>query len=566
MKKVAWSLCALFVIIVSALVLPKINEKSPTDSPSESVGYPGALIIPYFDFAKTAREKFLDELVKTSKPNKVILLSANHFDSSADFLVTKRKWEFIDQKVETDNAAVQNLIDTKIATLDESVFENEQGINNVLPEVQKKFPSAKITPILVKKDVAKDKLESLVSYFATNCPDCFLVGSVNFSHDQPSSLAQIHDQTTIDALKSQDEERVLSSETDSPETLFILTRWGKLNKLNFSLYQNSNSGLVQQDYESGTTSWVIGEYKKDVVTEAAKTSFLFGGDIMFDRMVNRTMQKLGYDKAFASLGETTFYGADIRIANLEGPISGEKVDDDVTPDNLTFDFPIDSLKASEYLNFSFLSLSNNHSQNAGLDGLTNTREILTDSKITPIGSQSSFDETNIARFDSAGIKVSIIAVNILSLDNHSELISAAKKEKEQGRYVIFFPHWGNEYNTTHSVAQEQLAYQMIDNGADLIIGSHPHVIQDSEIYKNKLIVYSLGNFIFDQTFSKETQRGVLVGGVIDKDALTVSFFPIEIKNYQPKLLRGQERSDILKHVVPSGTELRNGDTILLKSN
>lgn len=538
-----------------------------TDSLSAEISKPdrsGAMIIPHFDFAENSRQKFLAGLLGKDEVKKIVLFSVNHFDSSADFISSKKPWSFTDQTVCVDDNFVDELSADDLVDINDNVFVGEHGISNVIDEIQENFDSAKITPVIVRPNMSKDDLDYFISAINKRCPECYLVGSVDFSHYLPSSLAQIHDQTTLDAIASQDDKRILNSETDSPEILYMLNWWAKENNLNFRLYENNNSGLAQKNYDMETTSWAIGEYTQSKARSAQVVSFLFGGDIMLDRMINHVFQDKGFGDVFSNLGERTFLGSDIKIANLEGPISATAIDDDISSDNLIFNFAPESIDALKALKFNYLSLSNNHSQNAGMKGLQNTRDILKENSIESIGSQTGFDQTNIVRSDVGGTKISIIAVNILSVSYEDKFVEAVKQEKNLGRFVIFFPHWGNEYSTTHSSAQRQLAHKMIDSGTDLIIGSHPHVIQDSEIYNDKLIVYSLGNFVFDQTFSIETQQGVLIGGTIKEDETKISFFPIEIKNYKPQFARGTLRQDILSHVIPSGIPLENSDTIILK--
>ena len=75
-----------------------------------------------------------------------------------------------------------------------------------------------------------------------------------------------------------------------------------------------------------------------------------------------------------------------------------------------------------------------------------------------------------------------------------------------------FTHWGAEYNENFTKTQQEQAHQIIDAGADVIFGSHPHVVEPMEEYKGKIIFYSLGNFVFDQLFSEKTSKNWLWGG------------------------------------------------------
>ena len=89
---------------------------------------------------------------------------------------------------------------------------------------------------------------------------------------------------------------------------------------------------------------------------------------------------------------------------------------------------------------------------------------------------------------------------------------------------MFHSIWGDEYQK-HNSRQEKLAHEAIDSGADIIVGAHPHVAQDVEIYKDKPIMYSLGNFMFDQYFSQET-----MGGLVVHKAYKPTVILIDIKN------------------------------------
>jgi poly-gamma-glutamate synthesis protein (capsule biosynthesis protein) len=121
-----------------------------------------------------------------------------------------------------------------------------------------------------------------------------------------------------------------------------------------------------------------------------------------------------------------------------------------------------------------------------------------------------------------------------------QTIANLNKFKDKNVFIVLYAHWGDEYLANPSFRTVELAHQFIDEGADLVIGSHPHVIQKREIYNGKQIYYSLGNFVFDQYFSKETTEGLLVELSIDPFS----------KNYSTK-----------EYKV---TLLTNGQTILLE--
>jgi poly-gamma-glutamate synthesis protein (capsule biosynthesis protein) len=110
-------------------------------------------------------------------------------------------------------------------------------------------------------------------------------------------------------------------------------------------------------------------------------------------------------------------------------------------------------------------------------------------------------------------------------------------------------HWGTEYQHVNGRLQAEMAHKLIDAGADVIIGHHPHVIQGIEVYQGKPIFYSLGNFVFDQYFSEDTQRGLAIGLVLDKDGIEASIFPLRSSASQVSLADEKEKAKILGSVA-----------------
>ncbi|MBI5206776.1 MAG: CapA family protein, partial [Candidatus Firestonebacteria bacterium] len=151
------------------------------------------------------------------------------------------------------------------------------------------------------------------------------------------------------------------------------------------------------------------------------------------------------------------------------------------------------------------------------------------------------------------IKIGLLGYNGLFAKNTSLIVNEIKKIKSRSDFVIVFPHWGVEYEKTPNDDQKNTAKAFIDAGADLIIGTHPHVIQSIETYKNKFIFYSLGNFIFDQYFSESTMEGLSVGILLQKKQNKIQsanyLFPINItKKSQPELAQGKTKEKILKEL------------------
>lgn len=300
-----------------------------------------------------------------------------------------------------------------------------------------------------------------------------------------------------------------------------------------------------------------------IVNDESSFTFILGGDAMLGRAVAWKFDN-DVTQAFEKLGQNYFANKNLGLINLEGPISTENITPNPTADNLVFNFPLNSIAALKYLGVNAVSLGNNHSQNQGQTGLDATRTLLTEAGITPIGAQTTFNENSIKEFKGNNINLSVITINELA--NQDDLMSVIKAEKTKGNLVLVFPHWGNEYQTTHSGNQTELGHSWIDSGADLVIGSHPHVVQDAEVYKNKPIFYSLGNFVFDQNFSSETQHGLILSGTITDKNISLELLPTVISGYQVELQTGAEKDKIINQFKKEiGTQYFQGDNLEIKN-
>jgi len=299
--------------------------------------------------------------------------------------------------------------------------------------------------------------------------------------------------------------------------------------------------------------------------KTTETTFTFAGDMMFDRYVNHSFKNIGLEHIFDNLNKTLFSDSDIRFANLEGPISSEPIADDYPARSLVFNMPSTTILALNVLSLNGVSLANNHTLNAENSGFDTTKQQLDSVDIGYAGTQNGFSEDgSIIRYDTA-IPVAIICIDYLAYSNNVKITAAIQAEKAKGEFVILFPHWGTEYSLTHTTSQETAARIWIDAGADLIIGSHPHVVEDIDIYKNKPIVYSLGNFVFDQTFSADTQQGLIVSGTITTDKLELKFIPIQSIKLYPQLATDDIKNKVLTRILSSqnlAPFLNNGETII----
>jgi poly-gamma-glutamate synthesis protein (capsule biosynthesis protein) len=176
-----------------------------------------------------------------------------------------------------------------------------------------------------------------------------------------------------------------------------------------------------------------------------------------------------------------------------------------------------------------VNLGNNHIGNFGRTGITQTQDRLTTDQIRYFGNVGSNTTNRFTVFTIKGLRIGLVNYNQFVSGGLVATLADLEEIQSLADVVIVYTHWGEEYQTTASPAVQKLARQFIDQGADVVIGSHPHVTQPEEMYQGKKIFYSLGNFVFDQYFQPETQRGLLAEVTIDPQSLDISTKSIPIR-------------------------------------
>lgn len=267
-------------------------------------------------------------------------------------------------------------------------------------------------------------------------------------------------------------------------------------------------------------------------------TLLFGGDLMFDRHIREKAEVKGnYDFMFENL-VPLFSKSDAIIANLEGPVtdySSRSVGSEVgSTNNYIFTFDprviIETLSRWPFV----VNLGNNHITNFGQDGLLQTYQYLHDSKFPYFGyTQPNQANSSYLINEIKGISFGFVNYNQFVSGGLERALADLKEVRPQVEVLVLYTHWGNEYVQENQLIKD-FAHQLVDAGADVIIGSHPHVVQGVEDYKGKRIYYSLGNFVFDQYFDNAVQNGLLVGAKVcrstDSQSIDWKFvdYPIQL--------------------------------------
>ncbi|MDD5626739.1 MAG: CapA family protein [Patescibacteria group bacterium] len=282
------------------------------------------------------------------------------------------------------------------------------------------------------------------------------------------------------------------------------------------------------------------------------------GDMMLSRNVGQKMVEYNdYQYPFRKMGQF-LQNADITFGNLESPLlAGEPV---YTP-SMVFRADPECAGALTKVGFDVLSLANNHIMNQGDKGLKKTLELLEQEGIQGIGAGLSREKAHQAAIvERNNLKIAFLAYTYAgnteakennagaAIMNAEDLKSDLARAKKEADLVIVSMHAGTEYKRAPNERQIAFARQAIDAGADLVIGHHPHWFQTVEKYKGKYIIYSLGNFVFDQMWSEETREGMVADIYLDRDGVVeLNFLPVKIFDYsQPQFVSPSEQNRLLK--------------------
>src|SRR3989344_4240990 len=291
--------------------------------------------------------------------------------------------------------------------------------------------------------------------------------------------------------------------------------------------------LIWHQYAPRGTTWNIETALRD---EPEEYTILFVGDIMLDRGVEFMNQTRGTGSPYYPFEKAAevLRAADLTIGNLEGPISNKG-----TRVGSIYSFRMDPryIEGLTFAGFDVLSLANNHMWDYGREALIDTADRLRAAGIGTAGAGRNFNEANAAHIEALpeGTTIAFLSyTNLYPKNLGAEIespgisnpdVSIIKERISELRpnvdLIVLLWHWGEEYQTRSHPREQAIAHELIDAGADLIVGHHPHTPQEIEEYNGKYIAYSLGNFIFDQNFSEETSRGLMLK-VLLKDKQIIS--------------------------------------------
>lgn len=309
------------------------------------------------------------------------------------------------------------------------------------------------------------------------------------------------------------------------------------------------------DQKTETTPEPTPEPVKITISAAGDCTLGMDEEFNYDTSFNAMFESVGDPGWFFENVRSIFEGDDLTIVNLEGPLTESE---DIQEKTFAFKGSPSYTQVLTAGSVEAANLANNHSRDYGESGYEDTIENVENAGIQTFG----YERT--ALMEIKGVKVGLAGIYVLAdgMEREAQLKEEVNALKDQGAQLIVVSfHWGSEKENYPDDIQKSLAHTAIDEGADLVLGHHPHVLQGIETYKGKKIVYSLGNFCFggnSNPSDKDTmiyqQTFTVTGDEVAEDEDFV-IIPCSISsesdynNYQPTPVQGDEKTRIEERIA-----------------
>lgn len=307
------------------------------------------------------------------------------------------------------------------------------------------------------------------------------------------------------------------------------------------------------------------------------------GDIMLGRSLKNKSSKTNYSDILDGVSniwkDSDYVSGNLECALLDNPSEFEKNDKEIHINAET-----KSVNVLKDNGFTLINLANNHLADFCADGVVSTVNTLKTAGLKYVGAGENITEAS--KYDIQeinGVKIATISVsdivpkNFSATDSKAGILStktsayynAVREANQIADLVVVNIHWGVEYALNESERQEELARNLINFGADIIIGSHPHVLQPVEKYKDGIIFYSMGNFVFDQGWSR-TKDSIVLNYFLDEDGnCSFEIVPVRIKDGYPTVttnpyFKKRTYNTLTKKLSEGDYEVKS-NTLLLKN-
>ncbi len=315
--------------------------------------------------------------------------------------------------------------------------------------------------------------------------------------------------------------------------------------------------LPQQSYgvvkDVKTAAWESADTSMPTALFASnpleRDSLLFVGDVLLARNIESLMLRNGENYPFAGIDLASFSRSGYVIGNFESSVP--EIHQPTATGELQFSVNEKILPSLRQAGFTHLSLANNHALDFGAKNFTYTTQALTKSDIITFGHPSKINNDSVVFLEAEEVIVALIGIHTLTHKPTAaalaEIFSYASARSD---LQIAYVHWGTEYKKSNDQSQRNFAEALVAAGADLIIGHHPHVVQNVDLIGDVPVFYSLGNYIFDQYFSAETQEGLVLHLDLATEPM-LYLLPVtsQASLSQPQLMNEQEHFSFLQKLA-----------------
>ncbi|MFH0776711.1 MAG: AmmeMemoRadiSam system protein B [Patescibacteria group bacterium] len=466
-----------------------------TDSPAISAKISG-ITLPHHLLAADLIASGLSQ-ISAQKYDQIVIIAPDHFDrGETKFSTTTKNFNTIFGEVAVAQSSVEKLLaDSQIT--ESNLFSHEHGIQVFLPFLKKYFPDTPIVPIAVKISADENELKKFAaSLEKILTPETLILQSTDFSHYLSAKNATLHDEETLRALVNGDPDAIFAlDESDNLDSRGAQFLQFFLQKNYFSatptIFENRNSEFYSDEKVDETTSYLVQFWSREPL-DFPHEKYFFAGDTFFGRSIfTKFSNGKRRDKMIQKILEIT-HGAKM-IVNLEGVVR-EKCDKPRNDYELCI--PLDfALPILQKLNIVAVGLANNHRHDFGVAGYDEMKKLLAENKIAffeagEIFKTSEFDLVALTDLDNFGIP----RFWPLIRDSDFEFI------KKSDKPLFAFLHFGSEFVTEPNKRDRELIAKLRGEGVEFVIGAHSHRASELDCQPDFCQIFSLGNFIFDQTY------------------------------------------------------------------
>jgi hypothetical protein len=316
--------------------------------------------------------------------------------------------------------------------------------------------------------------------------------------------------------------------------------WPKEAYGSFTLRKESNE---EKRVQSRTLSAAF------TAADEPSNDLFFVGDVLLARNVEYLTGQHGEAYPYAGVDFGELAHKPYVVANFEATVPERHVP---TPP-LQIKFSVDEARLAplRMAGFTHLSLANNHSFDFGASAYSRTQTLLAETAIESFGHPRILNEGSVRFVELESMRVALIGLHATEqVPEQSQMEAVMRYASTQSELQVLYVHWGTEYADKSSATQQRIAKLFVEEGVDLVVGHHPHVVQEVGLVDGVPVFYSLGNYIFDQYFDVAVMEGLMLHLSVTEGG-RVGLLPVESATTlsQPRFLNPADHAEFLEDLA-----------------